>query len=607
MRARKARLTDPGALELVEQAAHLLRGSPFSSWAAYYLGTLPFMLGLLYFWGDMSRDAAAGQRLLNWPLALGTAFLWMKCWQTVHASQLLAELQQSRPEPWTWRRIRRMVAIQAALQPAGLFLLPLSLVVTLPFAWTYAFYECITILGDGQDDRLRSVWRRSWQQARLWPMQNHWVLWLTSPYLLVFVAALFLALVPWLQAVAPSWSLGVFWLAVSLISLSMLALCPISVVVALNLGATLILVPQLIKMLLGIETQFTRSAVGMMNSTWLAATCGLTFLALDPLLKAVYVLRCFYGESRRSALDLRSELKRFRVRRAGAALLLLLFVCPAFCDTQQSAERSVSSHKNALAPATTSSDQSTRNGAALRLVSPEQLDQAIQQVLEEREYRWRQPREKQQVVEEKSWLVEGLRRLTQEIRRWMLAFQEWFNRLSRRTQPRVAGGSGSGWSASLQPLMLGGIAIMSVALGFLFWQRWRRRSLVIEAVGEAVASIPDLTQNHIAASQLPEDGWLALSRELMNKGETRLALRALYLSSLAHLEQRQLLTIARHKSNLDYLRELGRRAHAQPETGTAFAQNIALFERVWYGFHDANQELVILFRTNLERIRGNAL
>ena len=73
MKARRSRFTEPKALELTEQAVALLRRSPFSAWAAYYLGTLPFLLGLLYFWGDMSRDAAASQRLLEWPIILASS------------------------------------------------------------------------------------------------------------------------------------------------------------------------------------------------------------------------------------------------------------------------------------------------------------------------------------------------------------------------------------------------------------------------------------------------------------------------------------------------------------------------------------------------------
>ena len=76
-------------------------------------------------------------------------------------------------------------------------------------------------------------------------------------------------------------------------------------------------------------------------------------------------------------------------------------------------------------------------------------------------------------------------------------------------------------------------------------------------------AVPDLNEESVTADQLPEDGWLQLARELMERGELRLALRASYLAGLAHLGHRELIHLARHKSNRDYDRELHRRARAQ--------------------------------------------
>jgi hypothetical protein len=82
---------------------------------------------------------------------------------------------------------------------------------------------------------------------------------------------------------------------------------------------------------------------------------------------------------------------------------------------------------------------------------------------------------------------------------------------------------------------------------------------------------------------LPEDEWLTLARALLARGETRLALRAFYLSALAHLGRQQLIAVARAKSNRDYQRELRRRTRDQPEIQDVFGRLIARFERVWYG------------------------
>jgi hypothetical protein len=81
-------------------------------------------------------------------------------------------------------------------------------------------------------------------------------------------------------------------------------------------------------------------------------------------------------------------------------------------------------------------------------------------------------------------------------------------------------------------------------------------------------------------------------------------MRAFYLASLAHLAQRNLLQIARFKSNRDYERELRRRGHSFPSLLTVFGDNVSVFERIWYGMYDVNRELVNEFAANVERMRS---
>ena len=116
--------------------------------------------------------------------------------------------------------------------------------------------------------------------------------------------------------------------------------------------------------------------------------------------------------------------------------------------------------------------------------------------------------------------------------------------------------------------------------------------------------MPDLHSEDVTADQLPEDRWLQLARELLDRGDLRLALRAAYLGVLAHLGQRELLAIARHKSNLDYRRELARRAAQRRELVGAFEENVFSFERAWYGRATVTREGLDRFFSNLDVIRG---
>jgi hypothetical protein len=115
------------------------------------------------------------------------------------------------------------------------------------------------------------------------------------------------------------------------------------------------------------------------------------------------------------------------------------------------------------------------------------------------------------------------------------------------------------------------------------WQR--RRPRPVEIVPAAIAAAPDLTDENVKADDLSTRRWLTLAGELAENGELRLAVRALYLATLAHLADHELITIEVYKSNHDYERELKRRAHEHPELISIFSSNLNSFERVWYGMY----------------------
>jgi len=71
------------------------------------------------------------------------------------------------------------------------------------------------------------------------------------------------------------------------------------------------------------------------------------------------------------------------------------------------------------------------------------------------------------------------------------------------------------------------------------------------------------------------------------------------------LAQRNLVTIARYKSNRDYERELNRRAHALPQVMSTFMENVSIFDRIWYGMHEVNNALLDHFQRNVEKIKAS--
>jgi tetratricopeptide (TPR) repeat protein len=244
-------------------------------------------------------------------------------------------------------------------------------------------------------------------------------------------------------------------------------------------------------------------------------------------------------------------------------------------------------------------------------LSPAELDHAITQTIHEPKYTWRMPRES--VVEpeaEQGVLAKFFGKIGTMLRKWVRAALEWLERwlekLFRQRSHAGSENSGSsyGWIMAVEILLYALAAVALAALVIFLIRVWRRRGRATPAPAEAISPAVDLADENIHADQLPEDGWTRLGRELLERGEYRLAMRAFYLASLAHLAGRNLIRIARFKSNRDYERELGRRAHAFRDLAAIFGDNRLAFERVWYGTHEVNRELAGQFAANLEKLKA---
>jgi hypothetical protein len=343
-------------------------------------------------------------------------------------------------------------------------------------------------------------------------------------------------------------------------------------------------------MFLGVESPFTRGGWAIFNTTFFAATLAVTYLCFDPLRKAVFLVRHFQGTSLKSGEDLRVELKALRHgSRTVVAALVLIGMLLALPLAPLRAE-------DAVAPR----------------VESAQLDDSLNRVLEKREYAWRLPRSTTEKVEKSGWLATFFKGIARTIIGWfkklgklLEKLGEWLRQLFEH-KPRESK-SNSSSALNWGGVARGTLAVLAVGLlilvGVVVWRSRRKKREVVNARPLAVV-VPDLNEENVTADQLPEDGWLQLARDLMERGETRLALRALYLAGLAHLGHRELIRLARHKSNREYDRELRRRARGNADLLSAFDANLLAFEASWYGEHAVTSETLGGFSRNLERIRA---
>lgn len=301
------------ALDIAGEALHIVRAAPLHVVMSYYIGSAPLVLGLLYFWAEMSVGAFAASRCLAASLALAVLFIWMKCWQTVYTAGIRAQITGKPAPEWTVLRVARLVRTQAALQPYGLLAIPAALLVTLPFVAVVGFYQNLTVLDTGDATPGRQLAGRAWKQAGLWQKQGLGLIWLMSPWILatgMIVVFASLRLAQYINPASYATDGMVWFILLTIFAFLLTALiCPFGAVVAGNIAVALALLPWLLTSFLGADTTFTLSGAGaVFNTTFLVTVFGLSYLCLDPVVKAAYTLRCFLGESQTTGEDLIVEL-----------------------------------------------------------------------------------------------------------------------------------------------------------------------------------------------------------------------------------------------------------------------------------------------------------
>lgn len=536
------------ALELIEEAFYWLRQIPVTVWIVYLVCTLPFLLGGLLFWAEMSRSPDAARSLVPYSLTLTAFFLLAKLGQSILCDRLQCHVGGLPPSAWSASRVLQTLGIHLAIQPIGLFLLPIGALFVLPWGWLAAGFQNAVVLGASPGAGVTRVLRDAIRQSTAWPSQNHAVLGLLS-------------------------LLGTF------VFVNLLLLCAFA--------------PQALKMFLGIETVFSRSPWSVLNSSVLASLLGFTWLALDPVFKAVYTLRCFQGLSVRSGQDLVAGLHHLRASRANSLILGFLLL---FSGLESRAEAAAADSEPERIPTA-------------------RLDQAIENTLARREYRWRLPEsggDFQSAEATQGW-TGFWKTIGQHVSEMIDAASRWTGKLrgalermfgSRGAKPAEGGSFMLDWASPLAVLSKILIVLLAAGIGVLFFRLWRSREQPLVATAPvAVAAPVDVESDSVHASQLPEEGWLRLADELAGAGDRRLAMRAFYLASLSHLAGRNLLSLAKAKSNRDYLHELRRKSHALPNVFALFSENVSVFERSWYGQHPVDQGQLEIFAQRVRRLR----
>jgi hypothetical protein len=313
---------------------------------------------------------------------------------------------------------------------------------------------------------------------------------------------------------------------------------------------------------------------------------------MDPLIKTAYALRCFYGESLTTGADLKTELNSFKL---GATVFLIAIIAIIFISPLQ----------------TQGAQQFDVSPAELPTISPEKLDRSIDEIMERREFAWRMPREKPQIEESEEsgpvisvlqWIIDLLKKIAKAVSGWFQKLEDWLDKIwPEPTHEEQT--EDFDWRPFTRFVLILLLIVLAIVVVYYAIKLWRnRQSPENEIESETVVKMPDIRDEGTKADELPVNRWLDLAKELMAKGSLRLAMRALYLATLAYLSEKELIIIERYKSNSDYEYELCRRAHEKKDLLTAFSKTVMIFDRVWYGMYNITQGDVDSYFTDQERI-----
>jgi hypothetical protein len=480
----------------------------------------------------------------------------MKSWQSVFAVQIRHQIESKQMRGPTLPQLFTLTANQSIIHASGFIVLPVALLLAIPFGWCFAFYQNATAMEDRPNQGLNTVCGRAWRQAQLWPRQNHILL-------------------------------SIFFI--------------FGIVVFFNLTIALYGLPHVLKKFLGIDTIFTLSGTNALNTTFWATAAGITYLCIDPIVKTAYTLRCYYGEAIKTGDDIHTQLKR--VIHMAKALTCVILAASIM---------SWLSPGPAQAAETGGIETKPVNGR----ISPRNLNDAIEKVLEQRAFAWRLPRDVKKQKEKENpgpiaaavkWIITQLGQLFDTLWQWVKDFVEWLvDLMPSKGSARDASRQGSQNTA--RHLLISLLILLVAGLAIFVWRDWRRRrqQQPDKAVAQALPAAPDITDEAIKADELPVNRWLLMAQEFIGKGALRLAMRALYLATLSRLAESDMLTIEFYKSNREYERELQRRAHDRRDLLSAFGDVVAVFERVWYGMHDISPSEFDRYAATQERIMAFA-
>ena len=534
--------TFPSAVRRIEESLLLLKRAGLTAWLIYFLGVIPFFALLVFGITELAQNPFAADRLAGLTLSLTILYLWLHVAQSLFCNHLYAALIGT--SDGIRASLAPAICVNAILAPTKLLVWPVALVTIVPFPMVTTFYQNSLLCPESSGNR--GNWRRVISESSKATLYRQG----EGTWIVMIILLLRL----------------IFWT---------------------NLFVLLFVIPVLWKTFTGMEGTVTRTPEVLVNPTSMTALLALSYIGLDPLVKAVCMLRRFAQESERSGIDLRFRISE--LTRAAALFVPLVFFATGVW---------ANAGTNPQIPA-----------ASPQPVSPDRFRTVIQSVFRDPSNTWNLP-----VIEHRQpssnpfaafldSLLDHFEEARRELQSVVHSIEEFLRRMfssnenEELTKPHPASPADAWLAVAI------GTGLLVAAVAFAIWNR--RNHPEPKPVNATITDAKiDITHPDVQPDRQSELEWSSLARQYRAGGNLRLALRALYLASLAGLAEVGLIALGRGKSNRDYLGEIQRRARRLPHDFLlTFGSNIKLFEQSWYGNYPVTEEILDSFERNSSVLR----
>ena len=531
------------ATKCVEKSIYILKKNFWSVIPVYNLGTVPFLIGIIYFINDMHLRSDAVQLLPMHSFILALLFLWKNIFQTLFCRKIMHILTSSNTEDeFSLKDFFRIILHQGILQPPLLLINFVAITIGVQpvvFAYNGAFMI--------KDSFERKSLKNSIVESSIHSMQ-----FLKQNCIIYFFIFIF------------------------------------SVMVVLNAGVLFFLIPRLLKIFFGFDTPFSSYSsleflVNLIfNSTFWSIIFSIAYISSDPLIKTAYTIRYFYAESLKKGYDIKAELTSFKMK----SLVIILFI--------------------AIIPNTIFSNETSSQNIKLEKSSQEILNKSedlkkqINKVLEQREFAWRLPSEKDE--NKNNFISNFLKNIIKTADEWINAIYDVFYKIFPPDNDKNGNFLRTVFSFLNNLLIvIAAVLIVTTVLLYVLKYSKRKNGELLENI-EIKKSEPDLSEEDISAEQFSLSEWLSIAYKMIKNKNYPYAVRAFYLATLSSLAEEHLITLSSDKTNHEYLNELHRRCHYNPHRIKIFSENLNIFEKVWYGSHSLSDDDFATFRENLNAL-----